>query len=88
MYELRNEVEINGTVEQIWEVLTGFAHYAEWNPLIQHVAGALNVRETVVISQHTIGRVHMGLRGCQGRLRARVPVEVPRSGCVALPRSR
>jgi hypothetical protein len=53
MFEIRNEVEIEGTVEQVWEVLTGFAQYAEWNPVIQHVAGALSVGEHVVITVRT-----------------------------------
>jgi hypothetical protein len=50
MIEKRNEVEIQGTVEEIWEVLTNLAQYSEWNPLIYRVVGKLEVGENVVIS--------------------------------------
>jgi len=50
MTEKRNETEIQGTVEEVWEVLTNLARYSEWNPLIYRVVGKLEVGEHVVIS--------------------------------------
>jgi hypothetical protein len=49
MKENRNEVEIQGTVEEAWEALTNFAQYSEWNPLIYRVEGKLEVGEKVEI---------------------------------------
>jgi hypothetical protein len=37
--QLQAEVEVNGSVEQVWEVLTDFAAYHEWNPFIVEAAG-------------------------------------------------
>ncbi len=50
MKENRNEVVIQGTVAEVWDVLTNFAQYSEWNPLIHHVDGKLEIGEKVVIS--------------------------------------
>ena len=50
MKENRNEVEIQGSVADVWETLTNFAKYPEWNPLIHHVDGTLEIGEKVVIS--------------------------------------
>jgi hypothetical protein len=47
MKENRNEVEIQATPTRVWEVLTDFDKYAEWNPLLTHVEGELNVGEKV-----------------------------------------
>jgi uncharacterized protein YndB with AHSA1/START domain len=32
MRELRDEIEIEATPERVWEILTDFAAYPEWNP--------------------------------------------------------
>ena len=50
MYEIANEVEIDGTVEQVWQVLSGFDNFDAWNPVIRNVAGTLTVGQNVVIS--------------------------------------
>lgn len=50
MYEIANDVEIDGTVEQVWQVLSGFDHFDAWNPVIRSVAGTLTVGQNVVIS--------------------------------------
>lgn len=49
MKENRNEVEIQGTVEEVWEALTNLAQYSEWNPLIYRVVGTLEVGKKVEI---------------------------------------
>jgi hypothetical protein len=50
MYEIANEVEIDGTVEQVRQVLSGFDNFDAWNPVIRNVAGTLTVGQNVVIS--------------------------------------
>ena len=37
--QLQAEVEVHGSAEQVWEVLTDFAAYHEWNPFIYQAAG-------------------------------------------------
>ncbi len=39
MRELRAQIEIEATPERVWEVLTDFAAYPEWNPFIQTIEG-------------------------------------------------
>jgi len=38
---IETEIEINGTATQVWEVLTDFERYPEWNPFILRIAGTL-----------------------------------------------
>jgi hypothetical protein len=38
---IETEIEINGTATQVWEVLTDFGRYPEWNPFILRIAGTL-----------------------------------------------
>lgn len=37
--ELTSEIEINATPERLWQILTDFGAYAEWNPFIVEIAG-------------------------------------------------
>ena len=39
--ELYSEIEIRSSPERIWEILTDFPHYPEWNPFIRGIRGEL-----------------------------------------------
>jgi len=39
MKELRTHIEIEATPERVWEILTDFSAYPEWNPFIQAIEG-------------------------------------------------
>lgn len=39
MQELRSEIEIAAAPERVWQVLTAFDAYREWNPFMTSVAG-------------------------------------------------
>ena len=39
MKELRTQIEIEATPDRVWEILTDFAAYPEWNPFIQAIQG-------------------------------------------------
>jgi hypothetical protein len=41
MKELNNELEMNASAERVWQVLTDFASFPQWNPFIQRVSGEL-----------------------------------------------
>jgi hypothetical protein len=47
MKENRNEVEIQAAPSKVWEVLTDFGKYPEWNPLLTRAEGNLRVGEKV-----------------------------------------
>jgi hypothetical protein len=38
--EIRTEIEIDAPAERVWEVLTEFDAYPEWNPFITRLEGA------------------------------------------------
>src|SRR6266566_1305020 len=39
MLELRTETEIDGPVERVWQVLTDFESFPDWNPFIRSIRG-------------------------------------------------
>jgi hypothetical protein len=39
MRELRTQIEVEATPERVWEILTDFAAYPEWNPFVQRIEG-------------------------------------------------
>jgi hypothetical protein len=39
MRELRREIEIEAPPQRVWEVVTDFAAYPEWNPFIRRISG-------------------------------------------------
>jgi len=39
--ELWSAIEIDAAPERVWEILTGFAAYPDWNPFIRHIRGDL-----------------------------------------------
>jgi hypothetical protein len=45
--ELKTEAEIQAPPEHIWEILTDFARYSEWNPFLLDVRGGLEVGSTL-----------------------------------------
>lgn len=47
--ELRTEVEIAAPPERIWQVLTDFPAYHEWNPFITSIAGELKVGSQLAV---------------------------------------
>lgn len=42
MKEIRTEVDIDSSPEKVWQVLTDFGHYRDWNPFIRDITGKLN----------------------------------------------
>jgi hypothetical protein len=39
MKELRSEIDIHASDERVWQLLTDFASYPQWNPFIRRVSG-------------------------------------------------
>lgn len=48
-YELRTEILISASPQKIWEVLTDFDNYPNWNPFIKSIQGQLNVGEKITV---------------------------------------
>jgi hypothetical protein len=45
--ELKTQIEINAPVARVWDVLTNFAAYPEWNPFIVEWKGRVTTGATV-----------------------------------------
>jgi hypothetical protein len=41
MKQLDTEIEIDAPAKHVWELLTDFASYPQWNPFIRHISGRL-----------------------------------------------
>jgi hypothetical protein len=39
--EIKTEIEINASAEKVWQVLTDFAHFPDWNPFIREIIGTV-----------------------------------------------
>ena len=39
MKQLHTEIEIDASAKRVWELLTDFASYLEWNPYIRSISG-------------------------------------------------
>lgn len=55
MKELRSQIEIEAPAERVWQVLTDFAAYPEWNPFIRRVSGRPEVEEQLVVRMRPSG---------------------------------
>lgn len=49
MRVIHTETEISAAPERVWAVLTDFARYPEWNPLIVEASGVLAVGEVLTL---------------------------------------
>lgn len=43
MNELYSEIEIKATAEQVWQILTNFADFPQWNPFLRRAEGTFEV---------------------------------------------
>jgi hypothetical protein len=49
MKELHSEIEIDASAERVWDILTDFASYPQWNPFIRRIGGELEVGERLEV---------------------------------------
>ena len=62
MKELHSQIEIEAPAERVWQVLTDFAAYPEWNPFIRRVNGRPEVNEQLVVRMRPSGTKGMTFR--------------------------
>ncbi len=43
MKELRSEIEIQASAERVWQLLTDFANFPQWNPFMRRASGEIKV---------------------------------------------
>jgi hypothetical protein len=47
--EIKTEIHINATPQQVWMVLTNFSEYPQWNPFIKSLSGTPAVGQKIVV---------------------------------------
>jgi hypothetical protein len=48
--QIRTEIQINATPEKVWNVLTDFSSFPEWNPFVKKLEGEVAVGNQIKIS--------------------------------------
>lgn len=62
MKELRSEIEIQASAERVWQLLTDFASFPQWNPFIRRASGNVQVGERLEVNIHPSGASGMTFR--------------------------
>ncbi len=53
--EIYTEIEINASANSVWEVLTTFDEYPDWNPFIREISGELSEGSRLSVSIQPVG---------------------------------
>lgn len=50
MKELKTEIQISSSPDKVWEVLIDFPNWKNWNPIVNHIEGKLEVDQELNIT--------------------------------------
>jgi hypothetical protein len=53
--ELTTEIQLNSSPEILWNVLTDFKNYYQWNPILQEIKGEPLIGNQLEINLQTVG---------------------------------
>jgi hypothetical protein len=59
---IRSAIEIRAPIEVAWRVLTDFAAYPEWNPIVRQLSGRPREGGRLMIRSQPLGRIPVTLR--------------------------
>ena len=62
MKELRSEIEIQASAERVWQLLTDFPSFPQWNPFIRKASGNIRVGERLEVNIQPSGASGMTFR--------------------------
>ncbi len=55
MKEIRTEIEIRASAEKVWDLLTDFKNFEQWNPFIRKIEGTPALGTEIKIHLYTSG---------------------------------
>ena len=84
MKDLHSEIEVEAPAERVWQVLTDFASFPQWNPFIRRANGEPKVGERLEVHIQPSGGRAMTFR--PKVLKAEAPRELRWLGRLFLPR--
>jgi hypothetical protein len=62
MKELHSEIEIQASAERVWQILTDFERFPEWNPFIRQASGKIQAGERLEARLQPLGGSPMTFR--------------------------
>jgi hypothetical protein len=62
MKELHSEIEIQAAAERVWQILTDFPSFPQWNPFIRRASGAIVVGGRLEVTMQPSGARGMVFR--------------------------
>ncbi len=62
MKELRSEIEIEASAERVWQLLTDFVHFPQWNPFIRRASGNVKLGQRLEVNIQPSGANGMTFR--------------------------
>jgi uncharacterized protein YndB with AHSA1/START domain len=68
MKEIRPEIEIEASAERMWQTLTDFAAFLEWNPFIRRASGEVKTGARLEVYIQPSGARDMTFRPTVSRL--------------------
>jgi hypothetical protein len=60
--QLRSQIDIDATPERVWQVLSDFSSYPQWNPFIVRAEGEATPRSRLVMRMQPVGARGVTLR--------------------------
>ncbi|MGP8217795.1 MAG: SRPBCC family protein [Bacteroidia bacterium] len=55
MKEIKTEIIINASADKVWDVLTDFEDYLNWNPFIKWVKGNVEINNKIIVRMEPPG---------------------------------
>ena len=55
MKDLTSKIVINSTPQAVWDILTHFKNYPQWNPILRKIVGELSIGNKLEIHLTTVG---------------------------------
>ena len=70
MTEIKNSIEIEASPERVWQVLTDFEKYPQWNPFMRRISGSIEEGSRLQVTMGASGKSAMTFRPVLLKVRA------------------